>query len=151
MTCGVPYSVSIPLLASRTCFYRPLLAAPQYQYDPFKAQESIDQFRKLFGNKLEPVAQRKDPLDSLNTYYGGYNITDRDYIATAVWAGGWPLILAGAVLLVALLTLLVRCCMCCCCHVSAGLRVPAVCTDMGWVAVNDLAVHRCYECAAFSL
>lgn len=57
---------------------------------------------------------RKDPLDDLNEYQGGYNITDEHYLATAVWAGGWPLVVACAVIAVSLITLLVRCCCCCC-------------------------------------
>lgn len=43
--------------------------------------------------------ERPDPLRAFHIYIGGFNVFDRDYVASLTWCGLWAGILAGAVLL----------------------------------------------------
>lgn len=69
---------------------------------------------------------RKNPLDSLKYYNGGWNITNKDYYASVVYTGA-PLFLVAAIWFVVLgLCFLLTCiCFCCCRKESYGYSKTA--------------------------
>ncbi|KQK16791.2 hypothetical protein BRADI_1g30640v3 [Brachypodium distachyon] len=59
--------------------------------------------------------RRKDPLDGLRLYQGGWNISDKHYIASVAFSAA-PVFAVGAVWFIAVAAAgLVACCCCCCC------------------------------------
>ncbi|KAK3134207.1 hypothetical protein QOZ80_6AG0546330 [Eleusine coracana subsp. coracana] len=92
--------------------------------------------------------RRKDPLDGLRYYTGGWNISDRHYLASAGFSAA-PVFVVAALWFVSvvIVTLLYCCCRCCCCcgggssnDYTYSRKVFAITLALAFVATAAAAV-----------